>query len=283
MTVVVLALAAAAAWGTADFLGGRVTRDLAATTVVLVSKAAALVLLLPLAVGLDQLPSGDGLAWALVAGPIGIAAVSALYAALASGPMSLVAPVTACSALVPATIALLGGESVTALAAAGMLCAFGGAVLVSRPPTDPGAAGLDARSLGVALVAAGLLGGWTATVQQAALAADDAAFGITALGTLTGLLTLAAALAVRGAFPRPTRAHLGSVVGLGLLDAAGLALYAAATGPGDAAPVAILGSLYPVVTILLARALLAERMSGGQAFGVVVTFVGIGLLTAGLA
>jgi drug/metabolite transporter (DMT)-like permease len=282
MSFVALALCAAVAFGTADFLGGLASQRIPAAAVVLWSKLVAVAVLAPLAVLLGAVPEGSSLAWAVAAGIVGIAAATALYAALASGPMSLVAPLTACSALLPAGVALAGGETAGVLTLAGMLAALAGAVLVTRPAPGGSAAALTAAALALACAAAVLLGLWQTLVQQAAQVPGASALGITAVGSLAGVVVLA--LAAAGAGRRPpaiARRHLPQVAALGLVDATGLLAFAAASDGGPAAPVAVLGALYPLATLLLARLVLAERLRPAQLAGVASAMVGIALVSAG--
>jgi drug/metabolite transporter (DMT)-like permease len=291
VSFVALALVAAAAFGAADFLGGVASQGAPAAAVVLWSKLAALAVLVPVVVLLGDVPGGEVLAWSVAAGLVGIAAASALYAALAAGPMSLVAPLTACSALLPAGVALAGGETASALTAAGMLAALTGAVLVTRPAPGTGAAALTARGLAGAVLAAVLLGAWQTLVQQAAQVPGVSALAITAVGSLAGVLALAAAaLAAAAASPSAPagrralalpRRRRPQIVALGLLDAAGLAAFAAASAGGPAAPVAVLGALYPLATLVLARAVLDERLRSTQIAGVATALLGIALVSAG--
>jgi len=280
VSFVALALCAAAAFGAADFLGGLASQGSSAAAVVLWSKLAALTLLVPLVVLLRQVPDGAALAWAAGAGVVGIGAITALYAALATGPMSLVAPLSACSALVPAGVALAGGERAGVLTAAGMVAALVGAVLVARPAPDPRAPALTRRALGVALTAAGLLGAWQTLVQQAAQLSGGSALAIPAVGSLAGVIVLVAVTAGRRPLAVP-RQGWPPVIALGVLDAAGLALFAAATDGGPAAPVAVLAALYPVATLALARVVLAERLRRAQLTGVAFALAGIALVSAG--
>jgi drug/metabolite transporter (DMT)-like permease len=133
MSFVALALCAAVAFGTADFLGGLTSQRIPAAAGGPVEQAGGRRRPGAARGAARRGPGGRGLAWAVAAGVVGIAAATALYAALASGPMSLVAPLTACSALLPAGVALAGGETAGLLTLAGMVAALAGAVLVTRP------------------------------------------------------------------------------------------------------------------------------------------------------
>jgi drug/metabolite transporter (DMT)-like permease len=86
---------------------------------------------------------------------------------------------------------------------------------------------------------------------------------------------------IRRAWPTGLRPHWAALVGIGVLDTGGNALFAAASTHGLLSVVSVLASLYPVVTVLLARIVLGERVQRTQDAGVVVALAGVVLITAG--
>jgi drug/metabolite transporter (DMT)-like permease len=91
-----------------------------------------------------------------------------------------------------------------------------------------------------------------------------------------------AAAAARGRLPAAGRAHLPALAAIGLLDTGGNTLFAAASAThGLLSVAAVLASLYPIVTVLLARFLLGERVQRSQDAGVLVALAGVALITAG--
>jgi drug/metabolite transporter (DMT)-like permease len=259
MISMALALAASAAWGGADFLGGRAARGASALTVATFSKL------------------------------MGAGVLVALYRALAIGPMSLVAPLTACGGAVPVLVAFALGDVPGPVTGAGLAVAFAGALVVSRPaehdssaPPEPGAVvpGLKRVALRYSLAAALGLGLALTCLQQAAHTGSSS-LGITlvaAVATITLLVTITVS---RGAVVPPPRALVPAVLACGLLDVTANVLFAQATAEGSAAVVAVLGSLYPLGTVLLARAWLGERLSRSQGAGVVAAMAGVALIAAG--
>jgi drug/metabolite transporter (DMT)-like permease len=312
MLAMVLALAASAAWGSADFLGGRASRGFSALIVATFSKLAGATGLAVVCVATGNLPAAGGIGWALAAGLVGAAALLALYRALALGPMSLVAPLTACGAVVPVLVALAEGETPGAITGAGMACAFAGAVVVSRPPTPRAAAvsrppsprvaavprppgsdatpasapsttvsGMRRAALWHSLAAATGIGLALSLLQQAVRAPEATALGVSLVAAVVTVAVLVAITASRGRVAAPPRAHAPAVVGCGLLDVTANVLFAQATADGSAAVVAVLGSLYPLGTVLLARAWLGERLSRSQGAGVAAAMAGVALIAAG--
>ena len=288
MLALALALAASAAWGSADFLGGRASRGLSALTVATFSKLAGATALAVVCVALGDLPTADGAGWAFAAGLVGAAALVALYRALALGPMSLVAPLTAGGAVVPVLVALAQGEAPGAITGAGMVFAFAGAVVVSRPPspdaavlTDSAVPGMRRAAFWHSLAAATGIGLALTLLQQAVRAPDATALGVSLIAAVVTVAVLVAVTASRGRIAAPPAAHLPAVIACGLLDVTANVLFAQATADGEAAVVAVLGSLYPLGTVLLARAWLGERLSRSQGAGVAAAMAGVALIAVG--
>jgi drug/metabolite transporter (DMT)-like permease len=281
MLPLLLALAASAAWGSADFLGGRASRGMAALSVTASSKVAGAMGLGLVCVAAGESPSAEEAAWAVGSGVFGAAGLVALYRALALGPMSLVAPLTACGGALPMLVALAGGELPGPVTDAGLALAFAGAVVVSRPP-QPGAAapGMRRAALAYALAAAAGLGLALTLLQQGAQAPGDSALGLALVAAVSAVALLVPLTASRGGGPPPA-ALLPAVMGCGLLDVAANVLFVEASARGEQAVVAVLGSLYPLATVLLARAWLGERLSASQGAGVVAAVLGVAAIAAG--
>jgi drug/metabolite transporter (DMT)-like permease len=283
MIGIALALAASAAWGGADFLGGHTARGLSPLRVAVWSKIAGGATIGVLCLAAGTLPAAEQVPWSAAAGFVGAGALVALYGALAMGPMSLVAPLTACGAVVPVAVAVALGELPGPVTSAGLVCAFAGALIVSREEED---AHVELRrdTLAVALTAALLIGAALTFLQQAARYVPDhpgSALGIGVLQTATTVVVLGALAAARRAGgPPPGRIGL-AVATLGALDVGANVLFATASARENPAAVAVLGSLYPVTTVMLARTLLGERLSRSQAAGVAGTMVGVALIALG--
>lgn len=289
MISMALALAASAAWGSADFLGGRASRGASALTVATFSKVAGATGLALACLAAGSLPSGEATAWALGSGVLGAGALLALYHALAIGPMSLVAPLTACGGAVPVLVAFVLGDVPGPITGAGLAVAFAGALVVSRPaehdpsePPEPGAVvpGLKRVALRYSLAAALGIGLALTCLQQAAHTGSSS-LGIGLVAAVATVSVLVAITASRGPVVPPPAALVPAVLGCGVLDVTANVLFAQATAEGSAAVVAVLGSLYPLGTVLLARAWLGERLSRDQGAGVVAAMAGVALIAAG--
>ena len=214
----------------------------------------------------------------LLAGVGGGAGLAAFYRALSLGTMSVVSPVVASGAVVPFAIALATGERPAVLALVGAAAALGGAVLASleeRRSESPE----RSRAIVLAVVASIALGVFVYFLGLGSREGD-------ALSTLTGArigsltLLIVVALVTRSTLRVP-RISLAAVALVGLADVTANALFAFASGHGLLALVSVLGSLYPVMTVLLAHVLLGERLTVPQKLGVAVALGGVALIAAG--
>lgn len=273
-----LALTASLSWGLGDFLAGLRTRRLPVVTVLVVSQAAGLATI-ALVVGVRGAgpPDARHLLYGSLAGICGAVGLAALYRGLAIGPMSIVAPISATAAAVPVIFDLVTGDRPSGVQAAGIALAVAGVVLASRAGAAEGRRA-STEGVGLALVAAVSFGLLLVLLGEASEA--DPYWGTLAMrGTSFSLLVLAA-LVLRPSFALAGR-DLPVLLLIGVLDTAGNTLFAVATTESLLSVAAVLGQLYPVVTVLLARLVLGERMSRGQGAGVVSAFTGVALITAG--
>lgn len=281
-----LALGSSALWGTADFLGGSLSRRLPVLTVMLASQSAALVALaiaVPASGGL--LGPGRYLGWGVAYGLIGMVALAAFYRALATGTMGIVAPIAATGVVIPVLVGLADGDRPAVRQFVGMALAVVGILLASAAsgaPEDPVDAAARRRtgvqSIGLALVAAGGFGTVLVLIERG----SRTSVGMTLLAARgsSAVLLVIVALVVR----RPSgnwRPNWRLLAGIGLLDIGANGAFALAGQWIALSQVAVLGSLYPVVTVLLARHMHAERLSRAQAAGVTTALVGVVLIAAG--
>jgi drug/metabolite transporter (DMT)-like permease len=276
---VVLALGCSVVWGCADFAGGVQARRVPALVVVLWGQLAAVVLagLLVLAVA-DPVPSWTAVGWAAGSGAAGIAALLAFYRGLAIGTMSIVAPISATGAVVPVLVGLARGEHPGALQFAGIVLAFVGIVLAAREPADAPPTRAKA-ALGMAVIAALGFGAWFAGIDRTTELAG-VAWTVLLSRAVQALLLLAGALVLRPGGPGGLRGVLPLLV-IGSCDVVANSLYALATQHGLLSVVAVLGSLYPAMTVVLARTVLHERVTRAQELGVVAIIAGVAAISAG--
>jgi drug/metabolite transporter (DMT)-like permease len=277
-----LGLGSGLAWGAADFFGGIQSRRLPALTVAFWSQAAgALGLVIALTLGGTR-PPLTGIAWGLAAGVGSGIALVLFYRSLAEGTMSVVAPVSACGAVVPVAAAVLTGDDPGVLAGLGVVAAIAGVVLVSRTrPVPRAGTGRSRRVLLMALGSALGFGLFYVFVDAGTTGSRGEPLWVIAGARASSLVMLSTiALIGRGSALRWPGRRIGPVALVGIADTGANLLFAYAATSGNLAVVGVLGSLYPVATVVLARWLLGERLSGGQNAGVALALAGVGLLAA---
>jgi drug/metabolite transporter (DMT)-like permease len=280
MAAVVLALAASVSWGVADFLGGFNSRKVAVATVLLISQSVGLAMMLPLA-ALRGAPLLDGPAamFAVAGSASGLVGVACLYRGMAVGAVSIVAPISATGAAVPVVFGLLRGERATPTQSIGIILALVGIVLASRVASHSDQAGRAgfARGVGLALAAALGFGGFFVFLHEASV--KDVLWA-SALQRLTGV----GILVIASLLLRPSLAvgwaQVPGLLSVGVLDTGANVLYALASTLGLVSLAAVLASLFPVVTVVLARVVLHERVSVSQGTGVLCALAGVALIAA---
>lgn len=273
-----VATLAAALFGTADFLGGLASRRTPALLVTVVSQAAGFLLLG--AVALTWPPSSwvdPTILWGASAGIWGGLGVVALYAGLGTGRMSIVAPIAAAlSGSIPAAFGMVvRQESLSWTAVLGVVLAFVAVLIVSSTAEDDGT-GNTGRAV-VLAVAAGV--GFAGSILSYAQTPTDTGFAPLALARITTVTMLAIVLLAGGRFTRLQRSDVGAMALVGLTDACANVAQVVAIRMGPIAVASVLGGLYPVGTLLLARFVLHERLQGWQRVGIALALVAV-VLTA---
>ena len=273
-----LALASSFAYGSADFLGGVAARGAHVLRVVAIAAPASLLvelLLWPIfGAQFDQ----GAVAWGAASGVASAAAFALLYRTLAIGPMSVLSPVTAIvSAALPVGVGLIGGEQLSGLAIAGIALALVAVVVISGGPDERG----ERPSRHALLLAFGA--GAAIALQLVCLDQTPGDSGIAPLivGRAVSSATVLAAVVVLHARLGDRRPSVPAAAGAGALDSLANLSFLLAVREGELAVVAVITALYPAATVLLARALLAERIGATQLAGLGLAAVAVSLLALG--
>jgi drug/metabolite transporter (DMT)-like permease len=275
-----LALCASLAWGVGDFIGGMKTRVLPVLVVLVGSQLVGFLWIGAVALVAQQsVPAAHYVLFAALSAVAGTAGLACFFRAIAIGKMSLVVPIAATAGVVPVVVGIATGDRPSALQITGMIVALGGAVLASREPDEEGRAG-SKLAAGVLLAALSAFAwGWFF------LAIDEASDGGAVWASLVNRTTSLALLLVAAAIMRPrlraARPHMPALAASGTLDVSANLLFAAATTKGLVSLVSVAGSLYPIVTVLLARVVLKERVHRIQEAGVIAALAGVVLIAAG--
>ena len=268
MTVIVLSLATAAAYGTGDFFGGLAARRANVLQVIAGSHLVGLI-----GVTVASFLLAESFRWADVllgaaGGAFGGLGVGFLYRRLAIGPMQVVAPLTALtSAVVPTAWGALIGERLSTVVWAGIALGLVAIALVSWADGDPMGVKhpVDAQVVGESLLAGCGFGVFFILLD--ATDAASAPWPIVGARVPTALALVAILVASRKRVVPANAATLSAIAATGLFDTAANVGFLLATVRGELAVVAVLTSLYPVATALLAAAVLGERMNRLQVVG----------------
>lgn len=267
LAAVGLGLAAALAWGTSDFSGGMASRRVPLLVVMTLTYTIGFALVIALAlITHEPLASGADFVWATAAGLSGTVGLTALYRALAVGRVGLVAPISAVvGAMLPVAFTMLTLGMPGRLQLAGFAVGLAAVWLVAHPSEIDIANG-NARS-GLALALLSGLGFSVFGIFLDRISQDTVYWPLVAARAASLVVVLALALTGRHSL-QPPRALIPVLVLAGALDISGNVFFLMAIQSGRLDVASVISSLYPAVTVLLARVILSERMSRLQLMGV---------------
>lgn len=275
-----LALFSSLLWGAADYLGGNLTKRYKSLAVTGASQSFGLLFGIA-AILINGSYLAPTISWSgyllpgIFAGTLGFIGLTAFYAGLATGRMGVVSPISSLSALIPLTIAFIKGEQPTTLQLTGMAVALTGAFCASGPELK---GGISARPLIYAVIAAF---GFGSAISFIAIGSQTSAImTMTTMRFTTFIISLILFIRFRtaGGF---TKRDLPVLMCIGGADFAGNLLLGVATTKGLVSLAVVLGSLFPIVTALLAYKLLHERLHKLQYLGIVFAITGVALIAAG--
>jgi drug/metabolite transporter (DMT)-like permease len=276
MLTIALALGASLAWGVADFFGPLKGRTLGALRVLLYAQLGGLTLIAVLIAIRGKGPESAAALFAVPAAISGTLGLYAYYRGIAVGAISVLAPIAGISATVPVIVGIASGEHLSGVTAAGIACALIGVFFASREPGREGPR--IAAGVGLALLAALGFGGYFVPMH----AAGHADFWwASLLFRATSTLVVVAAILIRRPNVAVAVVQIPVLALIGIGDMLGNLFFAAASRGGLVSVTSVLASLYPIVTVVLARVVLAERVARSQEAGVVLTLAGVALIAVG--
>jgi drug/metabolite transporter (DMT)-like permease len=273
---VAFALLASLVWGLCDFFGGLLARRFNFAAVALLAQTVGLVTAGILVAGAGGPFDGEGVGLGLLSGGCAAVSLSAFYKAMTIGKISLASPLLACGSVIAFGLAFVAGERPSTLAITGSALVVAGVVVTS----------LEGRRDGERTDALALM-------ILSAIAFGFALYFLGRSSDLTGSVaavfaqrvTLCALLLVIAAWVRPSfridRRSWSAILGIGVGTTAAALLFGIAASRGLISIVSVLGSMYPLVTVLLAHAILAERFRGTQLAGIPLALLGVSLVAAG--
>lgn len=271
--IALLALASSAVWGTSDFFAGLASRRRPAVAVVGWTQGLALVVVsLIVAVRWDTVTFEGWPVWSVAAGLSGMTGLVCFYSALSSGTMGVVAPIAALGVVVPVALGVASGDAPSPWAWVGMLVAVVGVTLASGPELT---GTVSARPVLLASVAAVGFGFALFCLDRGARESALLTLWGMRLTSVTVLVVVALLLRTTGGV---TPREVPGLLLIGCGDLAANFLFGIASSRGQVSIASVLGSLYPVVTTLLARVVVKERLQRVQQAGVVLAVGGAVLI-----
>jgi drug/metabolite transporter (DMT)-like permease len=277
--VVALGLTSSMTWGVSDFLGGVASRRAPLLGVLAIANLIGLIVAIPVAITRGEAtPGAADLAWVAVSGALGAVGIGCLYRGLAVGRMGVVAPVTGVLvAVIPVVAGIVLDGIPSPIVVGGIVLAIASVAIVARVP---GQVGELTSGLWWGVAAGTTLGVFTVTFSRVS---DGLVFGPLAFMKAIEVVAFAGAILIGRRAWRVPRSLWPTLLAVGLLDMAATAAYLAATQSGPLAIAGVLSALYPVATVILAAALLRERITRVHAFGIVGAGLAIALIAGGSA
>ena len=269
---VVLARVSSVLWGTSDFFGGTASKKSPSTTVLLWASLIALPVISVIAiVSGDLVFDSSVVGWGVVAGVSCSIGIVLLYEGLATGPMGVVAPISSTSVLVPVVAGFLRGESPGATQTLGIVIAITGVILAGGPHIRDFRSG-GHRPIFLALGAALGIG---ISLLAVANGSETSAYStLLVMRVVYPVVLIGAVLATR--VPRrPASSVLPMVAIAGVGDVGAVTLYGVATQSGSLPVVAALASMFPVMTLVLARQVHGEHLDREQWIGAAMALIGV--------
>ena len=276
--VFVLALAAAAVWGTADFLGGKTSRNHSVLTVITASQISGLVTLFGAALLIGGSPNIRDTILVSAGSLAGLGGLALLYWGLAQGKMSVVAPVTALTGpMLPLIWGLADGDKLSRVAGVGVVLGLLAIVLISRSPDGRSHRLSINKSIGIALGAGVCFGIFLIALGNVG---EDSGLWPLAYARVTSVALLIAIALVKHT-PLVVSRDRAAVATVGVFDAVANALVLLAFRAGSFTIAAVLSNMYPASTVVLARVVDRERFAQVQIVGLLTGVVAIAFIVAG--
>lgn len=266
-------LASAISWGAGDFSGGMATRRISVLSVQFTMHGVGLALMIALgALTGEALPSGADLLWGAAAGASGAVGLAALYRALAIGRMGVAAPLTAVLATI---IPVIFSGLVEGLPGPPQLAGFALALLSVWFISNPDGAGKRPDGLNLIVLSGTAFGAFSIFIDQIE---SGSFFWPLASARTASLLIMGGAAWATGQPWRPPRHLVPLIVLVGVLDVGGNAFFLLSTQAGRLDVASVLTSLYPAITVLLARLVLKEQITRPQTVGIGAALGAIALI-----
>lgn len=272
----VYALISSLIWGTADYLGGRLTRTRSSLAVTGGSQPFGLIAtLISVALFGSWHYTKDVAINGALAGALGLTGLLAFYTALATGRMGIVSPISSTGVIIPFAIGMVSGDKPSSVQIVGVVIAIAGVILASGPELSGGA---PVRPVALAAYAALSFGLCVYFMSKGGQINPGMTVVTMRFTQVAIMFTVALIARSKGGLQK---SDIKMLVLIGATDAIANVFYTTAAGLGMLSIVSVLGSLFPVVTVILAWALDKERLMAVQYLGIAIALAGVAAITAG--
>lgn len=275
LAVILLGLVSAASWGAADFSGGVATKRTNVYSVIIFSQLIGAVFLIGLAVLLSaHIPAPDDIKLGSIAGISGAIGLIFLYRGLAGGSMAVVAPIAALvTAIIPVFFGIINEGLPSVIQLLGFILALTGVWLISQTGSR---SKINVREITYPLIAGFFFGLFFILIDQLSGNAILWPLAAARIASVIVMIVIALTMRVR---ELPAVSQLPIIALAGLLDVGGNVFFALATTFGRLDIAAVLASLYPASTVLLAYTILKERLTIWQWFGISFALIAVVLIS----
>ncbi len=269
----VFSLGAMGIWGASDFVGGVGARRVNAFLFTAIVHVSGVILIGSMALlASAAFPVGPSILWALAAGAIGGIALALFYRALASGQMGLTAPVAAVlGAGIPTVVTSFTSGFPGYRQVGGFALAIVGVWLISRTEEGSG----RPQGLGLAILSGIGFAGFYLCVNQAR---ESSALWVAVMSRSGALIVTAAIVFLGRKLAAAPKLVIGMAILAGCLDTSGSVLFVRATQTGRLDEAVVLSSLYPAITVLLARVFLHEHFTPGKTIGMLAALAAVPMI-----
>jgi len=279
LTAIFLSLGACFGWGLADYIGGVKSRQLPALAVMLATTPFALLTIIAIVwVQGRPLPRSPEMIWGALSGVVGVIALYLLYKGLSVGSMSIVAPISGTGVILPIVLGIVQGDDLTFLQFLGILAAVTGTFFAAREAKANGREKGAVTGIKYAVASAFGVGLYFIFMDRAS---DVDPYWASLLMRISYSLVLLPVVLLTRTPMGNIRPHLPAIGFMGVVDGLAGFAFALATTKGMISVVSVVSALFPGITILLSAIFLRERLQRAQAFGVLLTLLGIALISAG--
>ena len=279
MNTILFSLLACCAWGTSEFLGGMKNRSVPLLVLLIgMELSGLLVIIIIVFLFAGEVPDLKYILYAITAGTFGIIGVASIFHGMSIGTIGVVSTIGATSTIIPILYDLLTGNRLSFCQGAGIVLAIGGIVLLTEGKISLNKKTYLTASAGFAVAGAFFFGLYFIFID---LASNQDPYWAACFSRVATITIIGTGIAIKRPTYHLTKSDVSIIVVIGLFDACGVVAFNMATTFGLVGIVSVIASLYPIITIMLARIFLKEKMNTFQKIGVLGAMAGVALISGG--